>query len=146
MTPSTGPFFRASAGDMSTPISIANASVQIRKKLAEIMPLEAGCPLATAMRTSVATMCIHQATPTSTVTTELQRNHHRAFGMRLGITDCPGFGVQLLQERDVHQVEEVEQADPHDAGGDMDPSQEHEKQLAASGELDARQLKEQERR
>src|SRR5271165_6172106 len=31
-------------------------------------------------------MCIHQAMPTSTVTTELHRNHQRAFGMRLGTT------------------------------------------------------------
>src|SRR5664279_87082 len=86
MMPSTGPFLKTSAGDISTPISPANANGQIMKKLPEIMAEEAGKPFATAMRTSVATMCIHHAIPTSTVTTELQRNHHRAFGIRLGTT------------------------------------------------------------
>src|ERR1035437_177097 len=86
IAPSTGPFLSASAGDISAPISITNANVQSPKKVPNIIPAEAGSPTATALRTSVATICIQYDMPARTVTTALQRNHHKARDISLGTT------------------------------------------------------------
>src|SRR5208283_4023216 len=54
ITPSTGPFRNPLAGDMSTPISMANASVQSTKKLPNIIPGDTGSPATLAYRASLA--------------------------------------------------------------------------------------------
>ena len=62
--------------------------------------------------------------PTSTVTTELQRNHHSALRHELGDHErALVLASSSLQKRNVHQVEEVEQSDPGDAGHKVDPAQ-----------------------
>ena len=58
--------------------------------------------------------------------------------MSFGNDDAPLWGVQLLQKRHVHQIEEVEQADPDDSGNKVDPAKDDQGGLFASRKVDLR--------
>src|SRR5258708_7925413 len=98
---------------------IPQTIVQIRKKLPITAPTEPP-PL----WASAPTMVPQYARPASTVTTADMRNHHRARVISEGMT-LPFVGVELFHQRNIFQVEEIEQADPSDASYKMDPAQEH---------------------
>src|SRR5437899_13034180 len=81
MVPKTGPLLRSSAGPMSNDISMMNAAVQIMKNVPMARP-----PLVWALWASALTIVIQYQIPANTVTTDAQRNHHSALGIRLTTT------------------------------------------------------------
>ena len=54
------------------------------------------------------------------------RNHHSARVISAGITLPFVAGSSSFINGDIHQIEKIQQADPGDAGEEVNPAQQHE--------------------
>src|SRR5271165_3385065 len=137
ITPSTGPWRSASAGDINTPISTANASVHNTKKLPNIFPGEAASPAAAAERASGNDVHpvsnSHQHSYECAPAKPPQRTWHQ-----LGNNNSSRFGIELLQKWHVHEGEEVQQPHPGYSGNKMYPAKNHEDGGFAARKVDLR--------